>query len=437
MSIHSFGPINHAEIDVSRFLVLIGPQASGKSTIAKLVYYFLHARDEVTAWIIEQDEPGQTKGRARELKKRLRKSFVEFFGPTPQQPEVRITYSYGPNSNLEIALDKEHHKYITPNFSNSIWRQIVELIYETHGKLSRGPGPVFPSTVGKLASEQERAALLKHVRSRCNDIFGIDKELFFIPAGRSLLSTLAEQIQSIRPHLLDYPMRQFVETVNNTKVYFDRSLDDMVRERQALSQAELDFPAIRKARRYVEKVLQGEYRYDREGGKLFVDSNTFTKISYASSGQQEVLWILLSLFLLVLDGSPTLVFIEEPEAHLFPQAQNDITKFVAFVFNEIGCDFLITTHSPYMLSCINNLLYARDLGMRGQGPAVGNIVAEDLWLSPVDVSGYFVVNGSVDPILVPDIPALKSELVDSASEAISDEFEKLLSLEREAVRHAE
>ena len=37
--IKNFGPIEDAEIDIKKILVLIGEQASGKSTIAKLIYF--------------------------------------------------------------------------------------------------------------------------------------------------------------------------------------------------------------------------------------------------------------------------------------------------------------------------------------------------------------------------------------------------------------
>ncbi|MBD2675649.1 AAA family ATPase, partial [Aphanizomenon flos-aquae FACHB-1416] len=38
--INNFGSIKYAEIEVKKILVLIGEQASGKSTIAKLIYFF-------------------------------------------------------------------------------------------------------------------------------------------------------------------------------------------------------------------------------------------------------------------------------------------------------------------------------------------------------------------------------------------------------------
>ena len=37
--IKNFGPIKDVELDVNDFMVFIGPQASGKSTISKTLYF--------------------------------------------------------------------------------------------------------------------------------------------------------------------------------------------------------------------------------------------------------------------------------------------------------------------------------------------------------------------------------------------------------------
>jgi predicted ATPase len=38
--INNFGPVEAAEIEIPKIVVLIGKQASGKSTVAKLIYFF-------------------------------------------------------------------------------------------------------------------------------------------------------------------------------------------------------------------------------------------------------------------------------------------------------------------------------------------------------------------------------------------------------------
>ena len=42
LEITNFGPIDSCKIDIRDFMVFTGEQASGKSTIAKSVFFFCH-----------------------------------------------------------------------------------------------------------------------------------------------------------------------------------------------------------------------------------------------------------------------------------------------------------------------------------------------------------------------------------------------------------
>jgi predicted ATPase len=50
--------------------------------------------------------------------------------------------------------------------------------------------------------------------------------------------------------------------------------------------------------------------------------------------------------------------VEEPEAYLFPVAQKQIIDLIALLANQNENQVIVTTHSPYILSSFNNLLYA-------------------------------------------------------------------------------
>lgn len=47
LHIENFGPIKKCEFTVDDFCVLTGAQASGKSTIAKVIFYFRTVADEI------------------------------------------------------------------------------------------------------------------------------------------------------------------------------------------------------------------------------------------------------------------------------------------------------------------------------------------------------------------------------------------------------
>ena len=132
LTIHNFGPIKDTTVDVFPFLVMIGPQSSGKSTISKLIYYFLSVRDEVANFILDDAKSEKGKAFDRELAIRLRKHFVDVFGPASQLSDVRVMYSYGPDTQLEVSLEAQDDPYVTPRLSKKAIEKILDLAWYAH-----------------------------------------------------------------------------------------------------------------------------------------------------------------------------------------------------------------------------------------------------------------------------------------------------------------
>jgi energy-coupling factor transporter ATP-binding protein EcfA2 len=431
LTVRKFGPIENAELDVARFLLFIGPQASGKSTLAKLIYYFLHVRDEVVRFIRETASGPESDQMGPMLKARLRRLFSEFFGSAPQPEDMRIEYRYSDEFQLTVALDRSNGPYVDAQFSNEAEARIADLVREARALITSGPVTTPPpSELAWLAVQEERSLLAKtYVVQKCQKLFGCDKNLLFIPAGRSTLSILSEQFQGIRQDLLDYPMRRFVRHAGFLRKVFGAGLDVPLCDPLADNNRDRPRAAIRKAREYVTGILKGEYIHDDEGGKLLFAPGKFTKISYASSGQQEAVWILLSLLAAVLEKSGSfLMMIEEPEAHLYPDAQKAIVEFIAFVFNVVKCDFIITTHSPYVMSYVNDLLYAEELGREGVAEEIRSVIPEDLWIDANETAGYFVDKGTVRSMMDRETSILDWDGLDSASDDINEKFDRMADI---------
>jgi ABC-type multidrug transport system ATPase subunit len=51
----------------------------------------------------------------------------------------------------------------------------------------------------------------------------------------------------------------------------------------------------------------------------------------------------------------SLLIIDEPESHLHPEAQRALVNGLAEAVNQ-GLKVILITHSPYILSCVNNLI---------------------------------------------------------------------------------
>jgi len=120
--------------------------------------------------------------------------------------------------------------------------------------------------------------------------------------------------------------------------------------------------------------------------------------------------------------------IEEPEAHLFPETQNQLVEFLGLFANaKPDNQLLITTHSPYILTALNNLIYAYQVGQ--QNPAeVSQLIPKHFWIDPRRVAAYFVENGTARSIMDEELQHIKAEEIDNASTLTNELYDQLLDI---------
>lgn len=440
LTIEKFGPIKGCEVELSRFMTFIGPQASGKSTVIKLIYYFLTLRDEIAAYLTERLESGSDAVKWKELEQRLRNLFVEFWGPAIQDRDMRILFEYGAGSSVQITLDtNKPMQFAKISFSTKIRAEIDGLqirLGRLHKVTASSRLPLFASS-DLVAEQRRRASMVSEIQSELSKIFSFDKQLLFIPAGRSLLSTIADQLANIDRRRLDYPLHKFIERINYSKPFFDRPIGDIINEQQLHRRSKLDANAVKTCRELMDKVLRGEFRQSKDEGRLYFSKANYTKISHASSGQQEAVWILLLIFLVTLEATKAIIFVEEPEAHLFPEAQKSVIDLLAFTYATGGCNLVVTTHSPYVLGAINNCIYAHLLAHTFGTEGVDKIIAPRHWINPRDSVGWYVDKGKLTSIVDGELRFLDTKLVDSAADTINYDYERLLALAKpRTTKHA-
>jgi predicted ATPase len=188
--------------------------------------------------------------------------------------------------------------------------------------------------------------------------------------------------------------------------------------------------------RLIEKSLCGKHVHEK--GKDFLELPDGRRISVAnlSSGQQEMLPLtimLAALPFLASSRSGQTVYIEEPEAHLFPNAQRSVIELIATVFNyrKDKLQFFITTHSPYILTAINNLLQAGSLyrdASKNQLHQLEKIIPRYKSLNVYDLSAYVLENGKCSNIICFDTGLIDANIIDSVSDDLAIQFDKLLNL---------
>lgn len=425
--INNFGPIKKFQSEIKSFSVFIGPQASGKSTISKSIYFFKSLRDELLRYIFEAMNHNEFDKTLGTYAKRIRRNFLEFWGPTYPLSDLNMAYSYAPEVYINIKLKG---KYIDPIFSDKLTKEFFKITNraEEFVKKLEPKSTKFMSSRELLAYETEKRSLLADIEKQVNDIFSDDRDLIFIPAGRSLVTTLSDQLQNVHPFKLDFVSRAFIERINNTKPQFNKGLQDLVIEMKKLTQVVIDADKVELAQQLINKILKAKYIYDEEGEKLYYTSNKYTKLNHASSGQQESIWILLLIFLLVLNDRKVFVVFEEPEAHLYPIAQKDIVQLISLLSRQQNNQVIITTHSPYILSSLNNLIYANIVGSK-KTKRVSEIVNKSIWIDPDRIDVFQVSGGMATSIIDHDTKLIKAEAIDTAAEEINSEFLSLFELD--------
>lgn len=443
--IQNFGPITKAEVEIEDFMVFIGPQASGKSTVSKCTFLFKSLKDDLVKYIIDTVEGNDSLNEpTTAFKKKIRTKFVNFWGTTKHFDQFKMQYNYSKKKIITLLLSDG---YVNAEFSqlfdselNNIFSETLNFI-KSHNNINKS----FASASEIITLDSEKKAFYKRVESLVNTLFEDNRMPLYVPAGRSLLSTLSDPLQKmllprivsqvseqnggIDPYLLDYSLKSFIERISNSKNTYNQDLESLIKDRGKYTNEPVDIDSLKTVLEIFDRILKGRYRFDKNGEKILLqDTEQFVKLSFASSGQQEVVWILLQIFSLILNRTNVFMVIEEPEAHLFPVAQKDIVELICLLSNLNNNQIMITTHSPYILSSLNNFMYAGKLA-KTKPNEVAKLVNKKSWIKPEKVAAFYIEQGTLSNIIDEELHLIKVEEIDKASEVINEQFNDLFNIE--------
>lgn len=160
----------------------------------------------------------------------------------------------------------------------------------------------------------------------------------------------------------------------------------------------------------------------KENGKLFPLQNS-------ASGYQSTIPIVLVLKYYAEREKRygRTYIIEEPETNLFPIRQKLLMEFLVESINKFNNQFILPTHSPYILSALNDLLLAHKKGQKNE-LEVDKIVRKESWLNQEDLSVYQLKEGEAFDIFDQQTGLIANNIIDDASDEMNDEFDELLEI---------
>ena len=415
--IHKLGPIEDCRMDINHFTILTGAQASGKSTIAKCVYFCRSVKDDIYDIILKRALLKAKNTLLGDVNRVLRNKFLQLFGTSQaMDSEMSLFYYYDKDTYMKISLRmQEGYEYLAPNF---VWIELSDNITAFLHK-------TFDE------NQLEKGSLKRQV----NELFHDDYEAVFIPAGRSLITLLTSQLNYLfatmddeQKRSIDFCTQKYIERILRIRPLFDGGIEGMIQQKRNTLESSIDLRAIERMRCLIQEVLKGKYIYKDNEERLYLDEEHFVKINYTSSGQQETVWIFNILIHILANNAKAFIILEEPEAHLYPQAQKSIVEMLALISNK-NCGILLTTHSPYILGALNNLIYAGHLSNRYEiREKVTDEVNEVFHIKNQDA--YFLEAGCIRSCKEPEEEGglIINEVIDGASSEINALYDRLFEI---------
>jgi predicted ATPase len=199
----------------------------------------------------------------------------------------------------------------------------------------------------------------------------------------------------------------------------------------------------------INSILKAKIVIDKEKSGLWLEANDGRKvpIAKASSGQQEIVYVLMLLDKLgnfrYSYGKDQSLFIEEPSAHLFPLEQKQTIELVTQIFISLKEEknkeeknmvrIFITTHSPYILNSVNNILKKGSL-LEKYGNQADRINAEvnipHLFID--EISAYFIDSDGIGTNMIDkNRKYLYDDKIAEISYLIDEDSRKLSELNNE------
>ncbi len=414
ISIRNLGPIKEFDSEIKDLTLLIGGQGTGKSTIAKAVFFFRSMKDVVSSELDGLLQEPQVPFSWDRLQTRLAAILFEFYGGGYFSNDTDMRFHYAEGVEVAVSSSDESIQF---DFSEPLRQQIVHLV----DRMRVAKGEMFYDFEGDGAKPVVTLTQILALKSNALEgMFGIAARQWYVLGGRSRYVTHESRLGYLQRDRRDFLHDQYLDSIEEVRRF-------LFRRQRPQSQSETDQTEML-VQRLCRDILKGEVRRVLDRDRFFFSETESLDIAQISSGQQEALWLVNLLYMLVKEkNTGGCLVIEEPESYLRPEGQFLLCKLIALVLNVGACQVMINTHSPYIIAAFNNMLLAARVGIKKPEMAKKTL-SEVFWISQDRVCAGQLVEGHVEDILDLELDMIALEKLDAVSSMINEEFDGLHQL---------
>ena len=419
ISIKNVGPIKIVEnLILNKVNVFMGPQSSGKSTIAKIISY--------CTWV---------------------------------EKEVCVNQSFGSflnNGSFRDRLEAFHN-------INGYFKDESEIIYKSENiELSFKNNTSSIRWINRYSYKRSK---IEYIPSERNLITlpAIQKVDMHNNNNRSFLfdwlSARPKYTKDNRVQILKLPVEYYFDeganenhiSSTNAKEKYDILLENASSGLQSLTplivvikyitdwiyknEQEISFEKQQRIRK-VEGKLINELVLTKYFNEEFNNDDTIELIKKINellkNNDRKVIELVNEYFKVTRNlfmTHNTQIIIEEPEQNLFPSTQRDLVYHLLNILNQSNKEHRVTltTHSPYILYALNNCMMGYLVKDKMPEDEQNEIPSKASWINPEEVSVFQIKEGELFSIKDEETKVIGDHYFNDVMGAIMDEYYEMLN----------
>lgn len=376
LKIENFGPINDADLNISKINIIAGKNASGKTTISKILFCIITAfstdgeyltyesmKDQINLLInnlqISQDNPSEKLDEIRFNIDTDNEYKIETIENSYDKLEVII-------NSLDIN-DKEFFLNAIEKDKNTIkgmknigiyWPLLTNLIIN---EFSGNDQILNNYENGKITiyndNEDNKFGYIVETR----------KGILVKPTTqfKKHITTNREAIYIETPYFLDYkiPFLQFERfgKKQHHQMLLYQKLIDQTAKNNILNNVEGD--EIIEFQKKINNLIKGKFKFNTMGLLEFEQNNKIFELPNTSTGLKSLGIIQLLLENRKLKANSFLIM-DEPEVHLHPELQVKLAEILVLLVKDLNVNLFINSHSPQFIEAIE--VYSTKYGLKNE-----------------------------------------------------------------------